>query len=382
MWRFTAMPLALAGVAMIPFASCNVADTLCCSDFTPGADLSEVDWGMTGEAELDYGAFMQATADFTGTATAVVTDVANSCQAIAIDLGSEPNVVTASEPSARATGWCNEAVTKINAAKASGSLTIRYQPPSCTISANVQANCEAKCSANVTCEITPAQIILRCTPGELSGKCEGQCTGKCEGSANLAVNCEGVCEGTCEGQCAGNCSAQTAMGECRGYCDSTCTGQCRGSCAIEATSNVQCNADCTGGCDVMITAPKCKGELTPPSAECEGSASCSGSCQASASAKAECKEPSLEIEADAGLEGLVTTLKLNLPKIISVFKVRGDLLVSNATAVGSLAGTITVDGTKAIACLIPAGDAILQAGANLEASVSASASVSGAVGVN
>jgi hypothetical protein len=382
MWRFAVMPLALAGVAVIPFAGCDAVDTLCCTDFTPGADLSTVEWGMDGEAEVTYGAFMQATADFTGTATAVVNDVASACQTIAVDLGAEPGAIKETEPDKRASAWCAEAITQINTAKAGGTLTVRYQPPSCTIAANVQASCEAKCSANVMCEITPGEIIARCDPGKLSGQCEANCTGTCEGSANLAVNCEGTCQGTCEGQCSGNCSSTTTNGECKGSCDGQCTGQCRGSCAIDANAMVQCNADCTGGCEIEVKAPKCKAELQPPRAECQGSAECSGSCEASASAKAECKEPSLEIEASAGLEVLVSTLKLNLPKLVLVFKARGDLLASNASAVLETSGSITVDGTKAVACLIPAGAAIGQAFANIDASLKASASVSGSVGIN
>jgi hypothetical protein len=382
MWRFAVMPLALAGVAAIPFVGCNAADTLCCRDFVPGADLSTIDWGMQGDAEVSYGAFMQATADFTGTATAIVTDVANACQAIAVDLGAEPGEVKETQPDLRATAWCDLADTRLATAMANGSLTITYQPPSCTIAANVQASCEAKCSANVMCEITPAEIIARCDPGKLSGRCEANCTGTCEGSANLAVNCEGTCQGTCEGTCAGQCS-NTVNGECRGSCDSTCTGQCRGSCAIDAQAQVQCNAECTGGCDIEVEAPKCKAELTPPKAECQGSAECSGSCKASASAKAECKEPSLEIEATGMITAdVVSTLKLNLPKLVSVFKARGALLVSNAQLVVDAGLSLQVDGTKAVACLIPATDAIGQAAANIDASLAASGKISGRAGVN
>jgi len=381
MWRFAVMPLALAGVAVIPFVGCNAADALCCRDFVPGADLSDVEWGMQGEAELSYGAFMQAAADFTGTATAMITDVGNACQTIAVDLGAEPGEVTETQPDRRTRAWCDLADAKLVEAMASGSITIRYQPPSCTIAADVQASCEAKCSADVMCEITPGEIIARCDPGKLSGKCSGQCTGKCEGSANLAVRCDGVCEGTCEGNCAGQCSAQDAQGSCRGYCDSRCDGYCRGSCTFDAMANVQCEADCTGGCDVTVTAPKCKAELTPPSANCNGNVECNGSCKASASAKAECKEPSLEIEAAAGFEAVVSTLKLNLPKLVLVVEARADLLSANVQGVFDAAGSLTVDGTKAIACLIPAGDAMGQAVVNVTASVEASRKVTTRVGI-
>ena len=383
-WRIAMMPFALAGLVLVPLQGCeevtNAQNSLCCSEFTPGADLAAVTWGLDGDAELRYGAFMQSVADFTGAATAMVSDVANACQAIAVDLGASPGEVTATKPDARANEWCKIAVAKIGAAGAN--LRISFQPPSCSVNANVQASCEAKCSANVECEITPGEIIARCDPGKLSGKCDAQCTGSCEGSANLAVACEGSCQGTCEGQCMGNCATTGAGGDCRGACDGTCKGECRGSCKIDASANVECNAECTGGCSVEVTAPKCKAELKPPKAECQGSAECGGSCNASASAKAECREPSIDISGDGDVDALVATLRANLPKLLVVAQARGKLLVDNAQAVfeasGSLDGAIG-GSVKATACLVPAAASITAALANAEASLSASVSVMGAV---
>lgn len=387
--RMTVGGVLLAAAATLPIGGCDKVQEaqagLCCSDFTVGADLSGVDF----EASATFNAFAQASADFAATASAVATDLTNACRLIAVDLGADESAVTETDPAAKLTAWCNLAVTQIKAEiTAKGSVSISYQPPVCTFSASAQASCEAKCTASVDCQAELGNIEARCDPGELSVKCEGQCTGSCEGSANLAVACEGTCggtcdgtcEGTCEGKCDGNQSSGTCAGRCEGKCDAKCTGECRGSCQIEANANVQCNADCTGGCTGTAKAPKCTGELTPPSAQCQGEASCNGSCEASASAKAECKPPAVEIIATGSIDAqAVATLKANIPTIIAIFKVRGQLLLDNVNAIASISAQL--DGgdfsAKAAACLIPIGNAIGQAVANIDASVKATASISG-----
>jgi hypothetical protein len=348
-----------------------------------GADLTGVDWGLEGEVNAQFSAGIQAIADFSGSATAVVSDVGSACQALAIDLGADPKAVTTTDPAGRAEDWCAEAVVQIKALVAvSGALTIKFQPPSCSFSVSAQASCEAKCTSNIMCEAELGNIEARCTPGQLSGKCSGACTGKCEGSANVAVSCNGACEGTCEGMCMGG----TQNG---GACSGSCVGMCRGTCTVDAMApTAKCEGDCSGSCDVAFVAPKCKAELTPPSAMCSGSAECNGSCEASASAKAECKEPSLEIVANGNItvevEQKIAALKLHLPKLVLVAKVRGQLLLENAQAVvtlsGGLAGGASADG-KAALCLVPAVVAIGDAVTNIEASVSATTSVTGSLGM-
>jgi hypothetical protein len=179
-----------------------------------------------------------------------------------------------------------------------------------------------------------------------------------------------------------------AMNQCAGSCEGTCNGKCRGSCKADANANIQCEGECTGGCEVEVKAPKCKAEITPPEAECNASAECSGSCKASASAKAECKEPSLEIVATGSISAqAIGSLKLNLPKILAVFKARGQLMVQNAQLVADLGADISASGdftgsVKASACVVPAVLAIGDAVVNATASVEASASVMGSLGVN
>jgi hypothetical protein len=382
-WRYAMMPVALAALAAIPAQGCDqvtdAQNSLCCSEFTPGADLASVQWGLQGEAEANYGAFMQAVSDFTGVANAMVSDVANACQAIAVDLGSDPNEVTDTTPDGRASKWCAIAKGKIAPA---ANLTISAQPPSCRVNASVQASCEGRCSADVSCQITPAEIIARCDPGKLSGKCSADCTAKCEGSANLAVSCDGTCAGTCEGTCMGTCAVKDANGDCRGACEGKCGGQCRGSCTMDAGAKVQCEGQCTGGCSVEVTAPKCTAELKPPKAECNANVDCNASCSASASAKAECTEGSITIEGDANLEAIIATLKVNLPRLILVAQARGKVFVDNAQAIASLGGSLEITGSvKAGACIIPAGAAMAQAVKNAGASVSASADILASVNI-
>jgi hypothetical protein len=389
--RLVAMPLALAGLALSAVgcedALSNPLDTLCCTDFKVGADLTAANWEIEGEANAKFSAFMQASADFAGVTTAVVNDVASACQAMAVDMGADETAVTETDSAERAEHWCQLAVAQINAVvTANGSIEVVAQPPSCEFSASAQASCEGKCSANVECEAELGNIEARCDPGKLSGKCDAKCTGTCEGSANLAVTCDGICEGTCEGTCAGNCSAQGPGGSCKGTCDATCDGECRGSCKADANADLQCEGNCTGGCDVELKAPRCTAELTPPSAECQGSAECSGSCKASASAKAECRPGSVEIAVTGNIDAkAIASLKLNLPKILLIAQARGEVLFQNATVLADLTASLVVDApslsAKAGLCAIPAAEALVTAGANLEASVSASASVLGAVGM-
>lgn len=381
--RIAAAAVALGATAAPLMSGCgdNPLDTLCCKEFTPGADMASVDWGLEGSASANFSAFMQATGDLTALASAMASDVGAACQNIALDLDDtlQPNAVKETDPGKAASAWCGLAASAIGKIKGSATLTVNVQPPSCTVNASVQGSCEAKCTAKAECEITPAQIVARCDPGKLSGKCDAQCTGSCEGSANLAVTCEGECSGTCEGTCMGTCATQGAGGECAGSCQGTCSGKCRGSCKVAANAMVTCEADCTGGCSVDVKAPKCKAELTPPSAECTADANCEGGCKASASAKAECHEGSVEIVASANTQEiarLVATLRVNLPKLYLALQARGEAFKGNVEAVVNLSGSIDVTASaKATACLIPAAQAIGQAAANAGASVSASGSV-------
>jgi hypothetical protein len=358
--HFLAVPFVVGAIGVTPMFACDqvtqAQQTLCCSEFVPGNDLSAVDWKLEGQANINYGAMMQAMADFSATATAMATDVANACQAIAVDLGETPNAVKETRADLRAKAWCDRAIARIKERAGQVSIAYDVQAPQCTVDASLQASCEARCSAKAQCEITPAEIVARCDPGQLSVRCSGTCKARCDGSAQLAVACEGTCQGACEG---------------------TCSGKCRGSCDVSASAGVQCDGECTGGCEGEFTAPKCRAELSPPRAECNVDASCNASCQASASAKVSCTEPSLRVVASAGLEDVIATLRLNLPRLIEVAEGRGKLAIENAQTIFDVATdpALSLDSTKAVACLVPATSAMTAALANIEASLSSSLSV-------
>jgi hypothetical protein len=357
----------------------NPLDALCCKDFQVGADLGKVDWGVEGEAKATFSAFMQATGDFSAAATATVTDLGNACKALAVDLGAEDKE-TETEPGLRAKAWCAMAAATIKG-KAGGSISIDAQPASCSFSASASASCEGSCSANAMCSAELGDVKARCEPGKLSGKCTGECKGSCEGSASVAVECTGKCEGECSGTCDG--VATNGMGS--ASCAGECKGECRGTCTASAGAMVNCTGSCSGECSVEFQAPKCKAELTPPSAMCSGSADCSGSCKASASAKAECTPPSISIKAAGTLDAAaIASIKAHLPDIVLIIKVRGELLLKNAQVVASVGanvgGKIGADPKgKAVLCLVPALAAIGQAVGNAQATVDAAGSITGSV---
>ena len=287
-------------------------------------------------ADANFNGFMTATASLSGTVQAMINDIAGSCKAIAVDLGADENAVIDTDPAVAVKAWCDLAVTQMTAtfgADLKASIKIVAQAPVCTVNASAQANCEASCDVNISadCEAQLGDVKARCEPGELAVKCEGGCSGSCQGSANLAVKCEGKCEGTCEGSCEGSCEGDTDQGAgCKGDCTGKCGGECRGTCQVEANANVECSGECKGECSGTASAPKCQGQVTPPSGECSASAEgdCSANCSASAQASAECKPPSLEIiytgSGQVSAQAL-GTLKLNLPKIFLVGQRAADL---------------------------------------------------------
>jgi hypothetical protein len=351
----------------------NPLDALCCADFKPGTNMLEVDWGLEGKANAEFGVAIQAIGDFSAAASAMVTDLGTVCRNMAVELGTDPKAVDTADPREFTAQWCGFAATAITDLKAEAQLTISIQEPKCSFSAEVQASCEGSCQVDASCD--PGSIEARCDPGELSVKCSGSCSGSCEGSANVSVSCEGSCEGKCEGSCSGS----TDSG---GVCNGTCSGKCRGTCSAQAGAMVACEGECTGGCEGTATAPKCKAELTPPS--CEASADCQASCKASASAKAECTPPAVAISAtgDANIQQKVAVLEKYLPELAVIAQARAELLLGNAEALievsGNLDASLEGDG-KAVLCIIPAITAIADAGDNLNVAVTASVDVFGTV---
>lgn len=390
-----AIAVGLIGAAGLAAQGCgedgitNPIDALCCEDFKPGSNMVTVDWGLEGDANLKFGVFMQAVGDLQVSTAGLISAVGVECEAMVKEMGEDGPTLTdaqRNDPAEHAKQWCGIAFAAIAAIKADASLTIDFDPPRCEIEASAQASCEASCSANVECEAELGNVEARCEGGEISGKCEAACTGTCEGSASAAVSCTGTCSGTCRGECSAGCEATDQQGNCAGKCEGTCEGKCEGSCAIEAEAEVTCEGTCTGECSVEFKAPKCSAEMTPPSAECQGSAECSGGCDASASAKAECKPPQLTIEAEgnvsAELEAKITTIRLHLPNLIANLVGKAELLAGNVEAVATLAadvsGELSGDASAAF-CIIPAIEALTDAGVNATASVTLAADLGGAL---
>jgi hypothetical protein len=158
--------------------------------------------------------------------------------------------------------------------QAGAKLTLDYQPAVCTVSADVAASAAASCEGSA--------------------------------SADVSVSCTGTCNGTCKGECAGTCEGSNEGGECNGACDGTCSGTCEGECA--------------GVADVDA------------SAECEASA------EISANVEAECTEPELTVNFEAGMvvdqpkvDKVVAALKAGMPKMFKL----------TAMAKGPLLGAFT-----------------------------------------
>lgn len=381
--------------------------TLCCSEFSVGADVSNVNFEVDAALSGRYTAFAQAASDIGATAAASVADVTNACRNIAIALGADPNDASVAGKNDReaATAWCALAKAKFQAnaaVQAAGTLTIAYQPPVCSASLDAKAACEGGCKVDATC--TEPSLEVQCEEGKLSGQCSGQCTGSCEGTVNAAAACEGSCEATCKGTCEGTCTADVnasvncqgdctgkctgtcdgnsadgidcagdcvgqcqgscamesdADVQCNGKCEGTCTGKCTGRCELEANADIQCDGSCQGSCDVDFKAPKCNGEIKPP--QCDASADCKASCDASIEAKAECSPPEVtitaETEIDSNLQGefdlVVTTLKAHVPALLVVAEARGQSFIDAIAELntnGEAFLDASVSSTKGAAC--------------------------------
>ena len=435
--RFKIVPgAAIAVLAVLPILTngCSAADLanpgggLCCTDFKVGADLTGADFGVDASIKGQFEVFAQASGDFSAAATGALDDVGVACRNIAHDLGAKAEDLAAADAQKnpdRTTKYCELAVSAIGAFKAdarfmaAGSLTIAFTPPKCEASISAKGSCQAKCDVSGKCDIKANPP--KCTGGSLQVSCKGEC----KAMAGAKISCEGGCEGKCEGSCTA--SGGVAV-DCNGTCEGTCTakagvgdgmgakadGTCQGSCSAKCTASatapaLKCTGSCNGKCDASckgsaMAAVKCDGEcmgdFEPLKCEggkleggCKVEASCDANCDASVSAKAECHPPTLEIKAagQASLSGEVATqfeaaiesLRVNLPNILVVFKARGQGFIDTGTAVASAGVKISGDpgqlGVKGGACALAIVGVLTAAGANVNASVAASAKVAGSL---
>ncbi len=389
---------------------------LCCKAFQPGTDMSTVDFGVDASIKGQMDAFASATGDLSAVAGTAMADVTGACRQMAVDLGNDPNDAGANGKSGAdlLNFWCGAATTKIKAsvtASVSGTLTIDITPPECEVSVTAQASCQGSCDVSGKCDIkanpptcTGGQVELSCTGSctgsasaqiDCSGSCSGNCTGSCEAAGG--VECTGKCDGTCTASATGN-GAQA---------DGTCKGTCKGTCSVTAPS-VKCSGSCSGKCDATCAPPSgqatvncsagCSGSATPISCKggklsggCQVDANCQANCNASAQAKATCTPPSISITgnitagADVQFAALVNTLKANLPALILVIKGQGQSFADDLTAAIQGGATLTASGSLnagGVVCVADMVAAATSGAANFTATLQASISVTGAVGIN
>lgn len=192
--------------------------------------------------------FLEATLKLNTTVVEAEAEMKVSCGVMATELG------ISSEGDTKTV--CNAVAEAIKenlsvGLKAGAKLTVDYKPAQCTVNASVAA--------------------------EVAAKCEGSA------SADVAVTCEGSCSGTCKGSCEGTCEGQAGSGgsnaECNGTCEGTCSGECSGGC--EGHADVQASAECEAQAEI------------------------------SANVEAECTEPEINVEFEAGVV-------LDLPKVEKV----------------------------------------------------------------
>jgi modification target Cys-rich repeat protein len=311
-----------------------------------------------------------------------------------------------------------------------GDLRIAYKPAACAVSAQATLEAAARCDAEVdpgsasveckgTCEVE-ASAEVSCTGGarvECVGTApELECAGSCEGTCELtaAATCEGICNGTCEGTCSatdeeGNCRGR-CEGECQGSCQLTaggnCAGQCKGQCTYtppsgecEATASVRCKAMANGSVECR---GRCEGEVTPPMVKAE----CQASAKAEASLKLECTPPTIDVEyafaasADAQVQAefqaFLVGFRSNLSAILAELG-RVDIVLAAGAELGeagvealddairvTMDGEITAQVALGLGCALdqigPTRTLVTNSTTRLTASADAAASLTAALG--
>jgi hypothetical protein len=286
-------------------------------------------------------------------------------------------------PDDEVTEACHRASAKISAvlSLAQAQCTLFVSPAHCTVDEQAEVKCESACSSKETC--TPGDITTLCSPAELTGECEGQCKAHatCEGRADAEAQCTGSCALDCDGQCDGVAIHQK-------HCGGMCEGMCDGDCTVADTAQVSCGSKvhCRGGCTVALTSPECETTVTPP--VCSVSKTCQSSCKSSVETTSSCEPAGVSLECNgtvtADVNAVVATVKKNLPPLVALVQVKGQLALDAANEVVTtgkvVADNVTTLSGKAVACAGTAVSADASAASSLNVSVNASASVSGSVG--
>jgi len=383
------------------FAACL---TGCVVDNNPGTGDGAVagcaaDYGTTLAAQ-QLEIFVQAVGDFAREAGALDATLRTECTAIANDLGATAVdfVPTGVEtPTAVA---CRVAAQRLRgefqALRGAAGLTVGLQvvPPQCTVDVDAYARCAAACDAT----FRPGVAQLMCEGGELRGTCSGTCTGSCAAmaSATCTGSCEGTCTGSCtgvcRGACEGTCATRDATGSCNGACMGTCTGSCSvgctGSCTgrCVAAASARCEGECRGMCSVAFTEPRCTGRVVPPMLDVD----CRASCDTRIRATAQCTPGRASLRVDGTVSAdLMTRAQrlgatlfghygaiLTAAQRLRTLTEAGVVIVQTGDRVPVAAATL---GVNAVGCALATVRDLRIAVPQVEVSVTASVSISGAV---
>ncbi|HVH98239.1 MAG TPA: hypothetical protein VM869_06005 [Enhygromyxa sp.] len=405
-----------------------------CGLVCPDDGIAEGNASISGIVSVD--SFFSAVIEVRNAALQVSGSVRGELEGMAVSLGVEGYADLSTEDLGAAV--VAELEAKLTT-YVDGGLTINYQPPRCEASVDVAVKAAAEC--DVTAD--PGSIEAKCmgsceVSAEVAAECEAmgtlectgqapmlQCSGTCRGDCQLdgAAACEGTCNGRCSGECtacAGGACETDGMGvitNCTGSCSAMCEGTCKlevaascdGSCEGECTYTPPsggCEANATAKCDVSAMADascqgSCEGSVEPP----EVSAECEASVEAKANASVECTPPSLSVEFRFAA-GLDAAGQAEFKAWLEGFKTRfAGLLAANAkleivgTAAADLvaaadgavrgafetigSGDLDLKASIGIGCglaeLEAVGTALAEAQGEISASLTATASITGAV---
>lgn len=406
-----------------------------CGLVCPDDGIAEGNASISGIVSVD--SFFSAVIEVRNAALQVSGSVRGELEGMAASLGVEGYADLSTEDlgAAVVAGLETKFATTIQ-----GGLTINYEPPRCQASVDVAVKAAAECDVTAdpgsiearcmgSCEVSAevaaecqAMGTLECTGQAPEFQCSGSCSGSCQ--LDVAASCEGTCQGTCQGECSactgGECQ-EDGMGNitncagscstmCQGTCEleagGSCGGRCEGECTYTPPMDVGCEANATAKCDVSAMAEaecqgSCEGSVEPP----EVSAECEASVEAKANASVECTPPSLSVEFQFAA-GLDANAQAEFKIWLEGFKTRfAGLLAANAKLeiVGTAAtdliaaadgavkgaletissGDLDLKASVGIGCALnelgAVGTALEEARGEISASVSATASITGAV---
>ncbi len=368
---------------VLPF---SIAVALHCAACVPtrggGRGTTAAGASFTAACQGDFGAsvaasqfeaFMGATYDLHEAAGSTERALRDTCAAMGAELGLTPTGDTRAMCAEVATSL-REEMRRIGEGT-EYSVEVRAQPPRCEARFDAYAECAARCDVNVT----PGQVELACTGGEIRGSCTGACNGSC------ALDVEAQCTGVCEGACEGTCSARAADGSCAGQCDGTCRGRC------VAQASAECTGECRGSCSVEWQRPYCTGHYEPP----QVSAECRAACEARVDASMTCEPGQAELAVSGGpdadalarIERVRAAVRVGLAQLALIHARTERLVDSGRTLVRqleTLPEAVRAVGIQAAACsagaLADLQNSLASMSVTLEVTVTVSASVQASAG--